>query len=234
MTSPTPRQTRRAKRLKAITDAALDLVVEDGIEGFSVHRLAERVDLTPGALYRYFDGRDEILIAVQAEVLAVFDVYLENVVDAVAGRPLLERIVLTCRAYLALADLQPQRFRLNSQFVGALQPVFDDVGRVTETAHRTQRMLSRLGLLIAQAQLDGVLRAGEATHRAVVAWSSLHALVERRKLERIAPVAFSPAALERELLRTLLCGWGAGWDEAEEAVDASIPDGLFVDAMEAV
>jgi hypothetical protein len=92
-------------------------------------------------------------------------------------------------------------------------------------------MLGRLALLIAQAQNDEVLREANATHRAVVAWSSLHALVERRKLERLSPLAFDPQALERELMLTLLVGWGASWDAAQAAVDAPIPRDLFADAI---
>lgn len=221
MPAPTPRQTRRARRLQSIKDAALELVVEDGLEGFSVHKLADRVDLTAGALYRYFESRDEMLIAVQAEVLAVFDRYLEMVLDGCANFVALERIVVACRAYVALADLQPQRFQLNAEFIATPRPVFE-VGVVEETAELTRQMLGRLVVVIAEAQKDGTLRPGNAGHRAVLAWSSVHALVGRRKLHRLVPDMFEPGALMNELLVSLLAGWGADLETAQRAVQTEL------------
>ena len=203
--------------MKSIRDAALSLVVEDGLEGFSVHKLADRVDLTAGALYRYFESRDEMLIAVQAEVLAVFDRYLAIVLEHLADRGLLEQVVAACRAYVALSALQPQRFQLNAQFISAPRPVFDaDV--VEPTAARTIQMLGRLASLLERAEASGLLSDGDAQRRAVVAWSSVHALVERQKLERLAPTVFAPGALMDELLVTLLLGWGASADAAASAM----------------
>lgn len=218
MPAPTPRQTRRARRLQSIKDAALELVVEDGLDGFSVHKLADRVDLTAGALYRYFESRDEMLIAVQAEVLAVFDRYLEIVLAQVAERPVLERIVVACRAYVALADLQPQRFLLNAEFIATPRPVFE-AAVVEETASLTRQMLGRLASLIELGQAEGVLGAGDAGHRTVIAWSSVHALVGRRKLQRLLPDMFEPGALMNELLVTLLAGWGAEPADVNDVVN---------------
>ena len=231
MPSPTPRQTRRARRLQSIKDAALDLVVEDGLDGFSVHKLADRVDLTAGALYRYFESRDEMLIAVQAEVLAVFDRYLQIVLERVADQEILDQLVVMCRAYDALADLQPQRFQLNAQFVAAPRPVFD-ANAVEATAERTRQMLGRLAVVIARAQTEGQLRDGSAGRRAVVAWSSVHALIERRKLERLEPEMFEPKALMDELLLTLLVGWGASLKAAKIAVDKELQNDMLRAAME--
>lgn len=217
MPVPTPRQTRRARRLRDITGAARDLVVELGIEGFSVQKLAGRVDLTAGALYRYFESRDQMLVAVQVEVLSVFDRYLELVLQAAATSPILEQIIVALRAYVALAELQPQRFELNARFIGSMRPIFD-APAMEQTAGRTLAMLGRLSDLVARAQREGQLREGPAQHRAALAWSSVHGLVERRKLERLAPDAFAPEALMNELLLTLLVGWGASLKAAQNAV----------------
>lgn len=231
MGAVTPRETRRAKRLRSIKEAALELVVQDGLEGFSVHKLADRVDLTAGALYRYFESRDEMLIAVQAEVLAVFDRYLQNVLEVNASRPVLEQIVIACRAYVALADLQPQRFQLNAAFVAAPQPVFD-ADKVASTAITTLAMLGRLASIIEVAQSDGQLRDDNAQRRSVVAWSSLHGLIERRKLARLAPVAFDPARLVDDLLLTLLVGWGASLKAATLVVQMDVSQDMLRTAMD--
>lgn len=227
----TRRQTRRAKRLRSIKDAALELVVEDGLDGFSVHKLADRVDLTAGALYRYFESRDDMLMAVQAEVLNVFDRYLAQVVSGASDRPILSQVVTICRAYVALADLQPQRFVLIAQLVAAPAQVFDQE-RIEPTADRTLAMLGRLADLIAQAEASEQLNTGNSAQRAVIAWASIHGLVERRKLVRLQPETFDPSSLMDELLTTLLVGWGASLEAAREAVEQPISNPDFRDAMQ--
>jgi len=139
----TPRERRRADRLESIREAALALVVEEGLDGFSIHRLAERVDLTVGALYRYFDSVDQILVAVQVDVLDEFDGFLERVEASFTDVVGIERIWALVQAYVAWSQLQPQRFRLISRFVSTPEPVFDDA-LAHEAIEPTLRLLGRL------------------------------------------------------------------------------------------
>jgi len=70
MTSPsTPRARRRAERRQSILDTALELIGTRGLDGLTVHALAGALDLTPGALYRYFKSKDEILVALAVHVV---------------------------------------------------------------------------------------------------------------------------------------------------------------------
>jgi AcrR family transcriptional regulator len=46
-----------------ILGAALELVEEDGFEGLSMRRLAQRLDVWPMGIYRYFHDKDELLDA---------------------------------------------------------------------------------------------------------------------------------------------------------------------------
>ena len=57
-----PRDRRRRARIESILDASMVLFYEEGIEALTMRRLADALDLTPGALYRYFPGKDEILL----------------------------------------------------------------------------------------------------------------------------------------------------------------------------
>ena len=47
-----------------ILAAALKIVGSEGVEALSMRSLAEAVELTPGALYRYFASKDEVVEAV--------------------------------------------------------------------------------------------------------------------------------------------------------------------------
>jgi len=228
----TPRERRRAKRLREIRAAALELVIEEGLDGFSAQKLADRVDLTAGALYRYFDSLDEILIDVQLEVLDGFAAYLRGVLAHAADPAPLRSIVLLCRAYIELDRLQPERFRLIGRLVSDPDPLFADAAALP-AMEKTLELLGMLGILVANAQDDGALKPGDAMKRAVLAWSSIQGLMERRKLARLTPRAFDPGELADELLRTLLVGWGADDAAARDAVEATFGS-VFGEAMEEV
>ena len=47
-----------------ILDAAAELVAKDGLDALSMRRLAQRLDVWPMALYRYFDDKDALTDAI--------------------------------------------------------------------------------------------------------------------------------------------------------------------------
>src|SRR5688572_21821146 len=82
----TPADRRRDRRRREILDAALDLVHHGGLSALTIHALAKALDYTPGALYRYFDGREELLLALQIEVAEEWGRSLAEARHACAGR----------------------------------------------------------------------------------------------------------------------------------------------------
>ena len=58
----TQRMNTEARR-EQIASAALDVLAERGSEGFNIADLAERVGLVPSAVYRHFEGREDVLDA---------------------------------------------------------------------------------------------------------------------------------------------------------------------------
>ena len=51
-------------RQEQLAQAALSLITTQGLKGLSVARVARRVGLVPSAVYRHFEGKDELLDAV--------------------------------------------------------------------------------------------------------------------------------------------------------------------------
>jgi AcrR family transcriptional regulator len=62
---------RRASALTAerIVDAAIEALDEEGLDAFSMRRLADRLGTAHGSLYRHFESRDAVLIAVHDQVI---------------------------------------------------------------------------------------------------------------------------------------------------------------------
>jgi AcrR family transcriptional regulator len=76
---PSPADRRRQANEQRILDAARELLLErTTIEGLSLREVARRADFTPGALYRYFSDRDELLSRLFTGTLAVFAGHMER------------------------------------------------------------------------------------------------------------------------------------------------------------
>jgi AcrR family transcriptional regulator len=53
-------------RQEQIVQAALSVVASHGLKGLTVQRVARQVGLTPSAMYRHFQSKDEVLTAILA------------------------------------------------------------------------------------------------------------------------------------------------------------------------
>jgi len=62
-----PSEKRYIRTRQAIIDAARAILLKDGIESLSMRSLAEKVDYSPAALYKYFDNKEKILDALREE-----------------------------------------------------------------------------------------------------------------------------------------------------------------------
>ncbi|MEM9668226.1 MAG: TetR/AcrR family transcriptional regulator [Pseudomonadota bacterium] len=56
-----PAERRRQKVRQTILDAAERVFAEEGEAGLSIRRLADEIDYSPGAIYKYFDSKQELV-----------------------------------------------------------------------------------------------------------------------------------------------------------------------------
>jgi AcrR family transcriptional regulator len=67
----TPRQTRAQQTVDFILEAAAYILSDEGIEGFTTNRVAERAGVNIASLYQYFPNKSAILEELQARHIAV-------------------------------------------------------------------------------------------------------------------------------------------------------------------
>lgn len=108
--SDSPTRARRQERNRAaILDAARELLLERGLDGFSLREVARRADYAPGALYTYFANVDELLGALGMAALRVLGEYLDAVPTTL---PAEERAVALAEAYLRFAAERPEEYAI--------------------------------------------------------------------------------------------------------------------------
>ncbi len=213
---------RREARLGHILDAAMRLLADGGLEGLTIHRLADELGYVPGALYRYFPSKDAIVAALQQRTVAKLHARFR----AVQAGPLpgdlddqaaaLARLLAASRFYLDLPRQAPEEFRLVGLLLGDPRPlVADEDARRVASAFAA--FLSDVGVLFARAAKAGALAAGDASDRTLVLWSSLQGLCQIDKLARFDAARFDTRRLGDTAVTALLSGWGAGIATLERA-----------------
>jgi AcrR family transcriptional regulator len=75
-------RSRAEKRVQRFLDAAFELIDEKGTTDFTIQEVIDRSKQSLRGFYQYFDGKDELLLALFEETLAEAADDLRNAVDA--------------------------------------------------------------------------------------------------------------------------------------------------------
>lgn len=79
---PAPRQARSRAALQRLLSAAEDVLINDGVDEFTIARVAEHAGVSVGGVYRRFAGKEQLIEAVRQNLLARMQ---DAVGDALAG-----------------------------------------------------------------------------------------------------------------------------------------------------
>lgn len=64
---------------REILDSAREVFINDGYDGFSMRKLAEKIDYSPTTIYIYFKNKDDLLFAISEEFFANFFAELNHI-----------------------------------------------------------------------------------------------------------------------------------------------------------
>ncbi|WOI56737.1 TetR/AcrR family transcriptional regulator [Palleronia sp. LCG004] len=94
---------------QALVNAALELIEEKGPTGFTLSEAAKAAGVTPAAVYRHFQGREDIIAECARQGYEIFAEEMERAYET--GQPsALASFEATGRAYLAFARQHPGHY----------------------------------------------------------------------------------------------------------------------------
>lgn len=196
----TPAERRRARVRAAILEAAERVFAKEGEDGLSIRRLAEEIDYSPGAIYKYFDSKDDLIDELKeaffARILDKIDENLES------GAPFRQRARNCVAAYIRTALEKPQHYA--AAFSG-VTPAHGTQTDMTCAPSNKMRAFDFLADMIAEGQALGELRAElDPVDAAKSLWTGLHgAAVIMAHLPDFPTYAPRPSSLDREGFLTL-------------------------------
>jgi AcrR family transcriptional regulator len=94
---------------QALVEASLTLIEERGPTGFTLSEAAKTAGVTPAAVYRHFEGREDLIAEAALQGYEIFADLMQHAYDT-GGPSDLARFEATGRAYLAFARKFPGHY----------------------------------------------------------------------------------------------------------------------------
>ena len=163
-----PAERRRRKVRDAIIHAAEAIFTEEGESGLSMRRIAERIDYSPAALYKYFESKEALFREIRESFFERLHDRMKAVGEEVEVGPMLGSACI--RAYVETGLEQPGHYKLAfSSF-----PDIDDQPEETY-AFAVADYLDRI---IQQSIEQGWFRPVDLKLAAKSVWAATHGLTQ--------------------------------------------------------
>lgn len=154
-----------------ILACACDLYLRDGLDGLSMRKLAKALGVTAPAIYRHYDGREEVLADILREAHRTFSRYLYKAL----GEPTpLERFSGAGEGYLDFVFDHPRWYEMLftlPEHLG-METLPSDIEAMECAIH--QFWIDR----VRECMEAGILQEGDPRETSVTMWAHAHGLVQ--------------------------------------------------------
>ncbi len=172
-TTITPAERRRNKIRARILTAAERVFAREGAAGLSIRRLAENIDYSPAAIYKYFSSKDELVDELKE---SFFELILEQVHRiADTSRPFAGRARDCVATYVRVAAEKPHHYA--AAFAGQAPedgPVDNEPG--FEDSKKGQAFNVLRGMIAEGVELGNFRQDIDPSLAAKSVWASMHGL----------------------------------------------------------
>ncbi|MFN7055229.1 TetR/AcrR family transcriptional regulator [Hyphomonas sp.] len=173
-----PAERRRQKVRTAILDAAERVFAKEGEAGLSIRRLAEEIDYSPAAIYKYFGSKEELVDELKE---SFFECLLSDIDEAAyTTLPFRERACHTFGKYIETAITRPHHYMAAFSYTLAFEGIdlashFGDMDPEVFRASHKGRAFHVIAGLIEEGQATGMFRADIDPFLAAKSlWASMH------------------------------------------------------------
>jgi AcrR family transcriptional regulator len=96
---------------KALIEAALEIIMREGIDNLSMRSVSKKIGVSHAALYRHFKSKEELVVAIALAGFQMLDVKLSTV-NRKSGTDPLTQLAAGSKAYIAFAVAHPDYYRI--------------------------------------------------------------------------------------------------------------------------
>jgi AcrR family transcriptional regulator len=167
MTRLEPQERRKEQTRIDILENARQMIVKQGVGGLSIRALADQIDYSPGALYKYFDSKDDLIDTVRAESFKGLNSFIETCIQPTSTAA--DMLLNGGLAYIEYAGLHPQEYYLMFN----MEPSKATSGEQRVMAMRSLLQIVEVGLIKGEfAEQDDYDAPAIAYH----CWATVHGI----------------------------------------------------------
>jgi AcrR family transcriptional regulator len=183
------REGRKALSRRRILESAREVFFRDGFMEANLDEVAARAGVAKGTLYRYFDNKAELYVAVLAHNGEIFERRMRETVDTASCSPP-ELIRCLGRFYFSHWVRNPEYFQIfwaieNQSVIGELPD-----GVIAEVTRLWEKCVAVLAEVVQRGVAEGHFAPCDAWEVADILWTVANGLIQtqtsaaRRKLRR--------------------------------------------------
>jgi AcrR family transcriptional regulator len=166
MSATSRRQKHKEELRRAILDAAREILVAGGYENFTMRKLAERIEYSPGSIYLHFKNKEELFDSLVEESFARLLKTLTDMQNGSEGQDPTKELKKGLRAYVDFGLRNPNDYRL--AFV--LRPP------VEKRPYKVHRAFETLRYMVRRCVEQRQFRAVDLETTAQAIWASIHGI----------------------------------------------------------
>jgi AcrR family transcriptional regulator len=160
--------TRPAATERRILEAARQVLARHGLEGFSMREVADKAGITPGAIYKHFSDKQDLIERVVSGSFERLETVLwREIARYPAGS--FERIAALGRAYLRFASENLEHFKV------LFAPAASGRKKISEMPDRAGYRILRE--CVADAMRTGEIRRADPDLVSAYLWTRVHGIV---------------------------------------------------------
>lgn len=188
------RERERQATYQAILQAALEIASENTWEAVTIRRVAERIEYSPSAIYKYFEDKEAILFALLRQGFQQQWAALERI--SAQERNPSARLLQIAAAYWDFAWHHPTLYQL----------MFDLKGKVREVEEAKAAFLVVRRAIEEWSQASGVKKV-DLDGAVDILWATMHGLVALTMAQHIAGGPTRARELLSQATNDLLLAW---------------------------
>ena len=205
-----PKPQRSPQEIEAVREDilhhALELIVQDGFQGFSMRKLAVRLGIAAKTIYNYYRNQDELYLCILIKGFEQLHAAFEEAVRA-AGQPL-DQLEAAIRAYVDFGLANPHLYNL--MFTWHVPKYNDYVGTAMEKAAFRELTVALkcadgfLKIMAACLGEDRRARDDDLRFEMIRIWSQMHGYVAGINNALLDYMHANPLALRARIIDGLI------------------------------
>ncbi len=173
------KEREKEQRRNLILEAARRVLIEKGYHNTSIADISKLAEISVGTVYRYFENKEEIFNAIHQNGIEILHDRIMEAIPAGAGPR--EQLMSIGTSYFEFSEEDATLFETFSYFLTFPEIIFKAEHRISQGTHG-RKILNRVAAIIDEGIKKGLFRQVNARKYAILMWSTLHGILQIKKV----------------------------------------------------